>query len=127
MLSIGTVAQQAGLRTSAIRYYERLGLLPEPERRSGRRSYPPSILARLQVISFARASGFSLREIHKLFGGRRYSSELRALAQDKVVELERSIERARRMQSVLRSVMRCECLSPEECGRRLEAPAGRRR
>ena len=122
MLSIGEVARQAGVRTSAIRYYERLGLLPMPERRSGRRRYQSGILARLRVISFARATGFTLREIRQLFGGRPYSSRMRALARDKVAELEGTIGRARRMQDVLESVMRCNCLSPEECGRRMEAP-----
>lgn len=119
MMPIGDVAHAAGVRPSAIRYYERIGLLPVPERVSGRRRYDEQVLHRLRVIHFARGNGFTLREISQLFGGRPYSARLRQLAAGKVVELESSIERARAMQALLRTALRCRCLSPEECGRRL--------
>jgi|SRR5213594_2920456 len=126
MMAIGEVAKRAGLRPSALRYYERLGLLPAPRRESGRRRYGDDILLRLQVIAFARASGFSLREIGRLFAGRPYSATLRGLASRKLVELERSIERFHAMRSLLRSALRCDCLTFEQCGRRLRASAERR-
>jgi DNA-binding transcriptional MerR regulator len=117
MMTIGEVARDAGLRASAIRYYERLGLLPTPERRNGRRRYTDAVLPRLAVIRFARDSGFTLREIAKLFAGRPYSARLRDLANDKIAELETTLERVKTMQSLLRSALRCNCLTPEECGR----------
>jgi MerR family redox-sensitive transcriptional activator SoxR len=117
MLTIGDVAREAGLRASAVRYYERLGLLPAPERRNGRRRYTEEVIPRLEVIRFARNSGFTLREIAKLFGGRPYSARLRELANAKIGELEGAVARARMMQSLLRSALRCDCLTPEECGR----------
>jgi len=52
-LSIGAIAIEAGLRTSTIRYYEKMGLLPKPLRRNGRRSYDRAILERLAVVQFA--------------------------------------------------------------------------
>jgi DNA-binding transcriptional MerR regulator len=117
MMTIGDVARDAGLRASTIRYYERLGLLPAPERRNGRRRYTDDVIPRLEVIRFARNSGFTLREISKLFAGRPYSAQLRELASDKIGELEGAVTRARMMQSLLRSALRCNCLTPEECGR----------
>jgi MerR family redox-sensitive transcriptional activator SoxR len=117
MMTIGDVARDAGLRASTIRYYERLGLLPPPERRSGRRHYTDAVLPRLAVIRFARESGFTLREISKLFAGRPYSARLRELANDKIAELTATLERVKTMQSLLRSALRCNCLTAEECGR----------
>jgi len=119
MMSIGEVARQAGLRPSAIRYYERLGLLPAPSRASGRRRYAEDVLLQLQVIRFARHSGFALREIRLLFAGRPYSSRMRELAARKFDELEAVIGRARGMQALLRHAQRCRCLTLEQCGQRL--------
>lgn len=119
MLPIGEIAMRAGLRTSAVRYYERLGLLPAPERRNGRRQYVESVMDRLAVIRFARETGFTLREIRELLAGRPYSSRLRRMAGAKVVELDEQIARARAMQAVLKMALGCNCLSMEECGRRI--------
>ena len=127
MMPIGDVARDAGLRTSAIRYYERLGLLPVPERRNGRRRYTADVVLRLEVIRFARHAGFTLREISKLFAGRPYSARLRDLANDKIAELEATVERARMVQSLLRSALRCNCLTPEACGRLMRRARGRPR
>lgn len=118
-MPIGEVARRAGLRTSAIRYYERLGLLPAPPRTSGRRRYEESVLVRLQLIRFARDLGFTIREIRKLLAGQPYAIALRQVASAKVVELEGVITRARTMQSLLKTAVRCQCLTIEECGRRL--------
>ena len=123
MLSIGELAESAGLRASALRYYERLGLLPPAARKNGRRQYSEEILNRLTVIRFARESGFTLREIRRLFDGRPYSLGLRKLATAKVAELDERIERARSMQTLLKTALRCNCLSLEECGQRLRGVA----
>ena len=123
MLSIGEVARRAGLRPSAIRYYERLGLLPVAARTSGRRRYGEEVLLQLRVIEFARQGGFALREIRELFGGRPYSARFRQLAARKIAELDHVIERAREMQSMLRYARRCQCVTLEQCGRRLRFPA----
>jgi MerR family redox-sensitive transcriptional activator SoxR len=124
MLTIGEVALRAGVRTSAIRYYEQIGLLPLAQRSSGRRQFPESTLLRLTVIRFARDNGFTLRQIHGLFAGKPYSSRLRQLASAKILELDGVVERAQVMQSLLKSALRCKCLTLEECGRRLGAPDG---
>ena len=124
-MRIGEVAAQAGLATSAIRYYERLGLLPAARRENGRRVYGEDVRARLAVIQGAVASGFTLKEIRSLFAGRPYSARLRRLAAAKIDELEHAIERSRTMQGLLRKALRCRCLTLEECGRRMLAGHGK--
>ena len=119
VMPIGEVARRARLRASAIRYYERIGLLPRATRQSGRRRYGNDVLVRLRMIQFARESGFTLREMRQLLDGRPYSLRLRELAGKKLGELDAVIARARTMQSLLRTALRCRCLTIEECSRRL--------
>jgi len=68
-LTISQVARQIRLRPSAIRYYERIGLLPAAQRLSGQRGYDPRVLYRLAIIQRARQLGFTLAEIQDLFFG----------------------------------------------------------
>jgi MerR family copper efflux transcriptional regulator len=66
-LTIGTVARRVGVNIDTIRYYEREGLLPEPQRRaSGYRSYGEGTVAQLRFIRRAKALGFTLEEIREL-------------------------------------------------------------
>ena len=120
-MKIGAIARRAGLATSAIRYYERQGLLPQARRQNGQRSYGEDVLVRLAVIQGATASGFTLKEIKNLFAGRPYSARLRRLAAEKIDELDRAIARSRTMQGLLKKALRCRCLTIEECGRRMLA------
>jgi DNA-binding transcriptional MerR regulator len=63
-LSIGTVANKAGVTPDTVRYYERLGLVPKPARTAaGYREYGDGIVKRLTLIRNAQQFGFSLREI----------------------------------------------------------------
>src|SRR5213080_3633848 len=57
-ISIGEVARRAGLQASAIRYYEKIGLLPKTQRISGQRRYEPNVLNYLEVIDVAKRAGF---------------------------------------------------------------------
>lgn len=66
-LKIGQVAKQSGLTVETVRYYEKRGLIPEPQRLdSGYRVYPESILTRLNFINRCKDLGFSLQEISEL-------------------------------------------------------------
>jgi MerR family copper efflux transcriptional regulator len=66
-LTIGTVAKRVGVAIDTIRYYEREGLLPEPERRaSGYRTYGEGAIAQLRFIRRAKDMGFTLEEIREL-------------------------------------------------------------
>ena len=66
-LRIGALASASGLTPDAVRYYERLGLLPKPTRTSGRfRVYPAETVNRLRFIRQAKGLGLELREICEL-------------------------------------------------------------
>ena len=84
MLTIGQVAERAGLNTSRIRFYERTGVLPQPDRVSGQRRYHPEIVHRLSIIDVAQRAGLSLEEIAPLTGPENRSADagghIRALA-----------------------------------------------
>jgi len=65
-MAISDVARVFGLRTSAIRYYEQIGILPRPMRKNGQRRYDDNALFRLAVVQRARETGFTLEEIRAL-------------------------------------------------------------
>jgi DNA-binding transcriptional MerR regulator len=65
-LTVAEIATRAGVAPSHVRYYERAGLLPAPERHGRQRRYPAGVLARLRVIAEAREAGLSLAEIREL-------------------------------------------------------------
>lgn len=119
-LSISQVARQFGLRASALRYYEQIGILPGASRVGGRRRYDGAALRRLAVVLRARDAGFSLREIRELFSGFRpgvpASQRWQQLSQRKLAELEHSLERLQMMQLLLRRMATCKCDALDECG-----------
>lgn len=121
-LTIGEVARRAGLRASAIRYYESSGVLPAPRRVNGRRRYDASVLGRLAVIHLAQQAGFTVAEIKGLFAD--FAPETpamarwQALATRKLAEVDAVMSRAREMRGVLEEcLLQCRCLSLDECAR----------
>jgi MerR family transcriptional regulator, redox-sensitive transcriptional activator SoxR len=125
-LSIGEVGRRAGLEPSAIRYYERLGLLPRPARAGGKRRYDESVLDWLALIALARAAGFTMAEIGELVAGfppgTPPAERWAALAARKLAELDALAARVARMREVLRTALACGCLRLEDCGHLLERP-----
>jgi MerR family redox-sensitive transcriptional activator SoxR len=116
-LRIGEVAQRAGVKTSLIRYYEEIGLLPPPERVSGQRRYDRSVLRRLAVIDVAQRAGMSLDEIRLLVehGTEPMSGQLRELAARRLPEIDALIDRARRVRAWLETATECDCQSIDDC------------
>jgi MerR family transcriptional regulator, redox-sensitive transcriptional activator SoxR len=118
-LTIGEAAERAGVRTSAIRYYETVGLIPEPERVSGQRRYGEEVLQRLGVIAVAKKAGFSLDDVRTLLDsadrGEPAHRELRALAERKLPEVDALIERAQVVREWLNTASGCGCDSLEDC------------
>ncbi len=118
-MTIGEAARRADVRPSALRYYESIGVLPAPERVSGRRRYDDGVLELLAVVRVAQQAGFTMAEIRTLLHG--FSAETppsarwRALASEKLPEVEALIERALGMKDLLEKGLRCECLRLEEC------------
>lgn len=117
-LSIGEVAALAGIETSAIRYYERRGLLAAPDRVSGRRVYAPAVVDRLQLIAMAKDAGFTLEETKRLLAGlsaRSLSRRWRELATAKLTEIDALIARAESMRAILHEGLECDCLTLADC------------
>ncbi len=87
LLTIGDLARRAGVATSALRYYEELGLLPSAARISGQRRYPESAVGLVGVILLLRDVGFSLAEQKALMASRAVAlDDWQRLARRKILE-----------------------------------------
>lgn len=106
------------MRASRIRYYEAHGLIPKPDRVSGKRRYTPEVLRRLAFIDAAQHVGFTLDEIRDLLGSddRPAHERLRQLAQRKLPEINGLIERASAVRNFLETCSSCDCESLDVCG-----------
>ena len=122
-MAISDVARVFGLRTSAIRYYEQIGILPPPMRKNGRRRYDDSAIFRLAVVQRARETGFTLEEIRELFFGFTEGTpppkRWHQLSQRKVAELGERIKRLQLMEALLKRVGECRCDALDQCGERI--------
>jgi MerR family redox-sensitive transcriptional activator SoxR len=104
---------------SAIRYYERRGLLPPTERVGGQRRYTDAAVRRLEIIGTAKQVGFSLAEVRSLLDstdrGATAREALRAMAGRKLVEVDAMIEDAQRARDWLAFARACKCKTLERC------------
>src|SRR3954452_10562247 len=104
-LTISEVARPAGLRASAIRYYERIRILPAARRVSGQRRYEMSAVYRLVGVREGDGAGFTLDEIRRLFFGfgkrATASGRWQQLAALKIAELDSKMEELQRMKALL--------------------------
>lgn len=113
-LKIGEVARQAEVGIETIRYYERKGLLTEPQRRpSGYRQYDLTVVARLQFIRRTKQLGFTLAEVKELLGlwfdANTRCEHVRQLAERKIENIEDKIRSLHRMKRSLKQVVsQCE-------------------
>jgi MerR family redox-sensitive transcriptional activator SoxR len=118
-MTIGEVAGEVGIAASAIRYYEKAGLLKAPQRVNGRRVYSAGVVDQLVIILFSKATGFSLPEIKLLMHGfpekTTASARWKKLARGKITEMERILARAGAMKEMLESLMGCRCRKLEQC------------
>jgi MerR family copper efflux transcriptional regulator len=109
-LSIGTVAERAGVGIDTIRYYEREGLMPEPARRaSGYRVYDESAVQRLRFIRRAKELGFTLAEIGELLAlsadRDRGVAGVRRRAEARLEAVEQRLRELRRVQRGLKQLI----------------------
>jgi MerR family redox-sensitive transcriptional activator SoxR len=118
-LTIGQLAERVGVNTSAIRYYERIGLLPTPEREYGQRRYDEAAIRRLQVIDVAKRAGFTLDDARVLLAAGDGSSPahepIRDLARRKLPEVEALIAQAEAMRAWLQTASDCNCETLDVC------------
>jgi len=122
-MKIGQLATRAGVNASAIRFYEKRGLLAAPYRLGGQRRYPGDAVDRVLLIRFACEMGFSLGEIKLFLNGLRDNAPVgprwRKLAHRKIKEVEENINRSILLKSLLENLLHCRCASLQICVQRL--------
>lgn len=118
-LTISEVAKRAGIRASAIRYYESIQLLPAPQRRAGRRRYNPDVLRRISFIQVAQAAGLTIAEIQTLINeldsDMPLSKRWQTLARQKLAEVDTLMHKVQGMKMILVKGLDCNCTNLEEC------------
>jgi len=108
LIAIGQLARRTGLASSALRYYERAGLLSPTARAGGRRHYGSSSVERVALIQLCKDAGFTLREIRALVTawsqrGRRWAP----LAKAKLRELDTRLAQVERAKSLVEHALAC--------------------
>ena len=123
-MTIGEVAAKATIATSAIRYYERSGLLKQPLRKNGRRVYSDDVLHELVIIEFAKETGFTLSETKLLLHGfpenTPASARWKKMAREKIHELDVALAKTKAMRDMLEAMTSCRCRKLEQCAQGLE-------
>ena len=114
-LTIGSVAQQAGVNIETLRYYERKGIVPKPPRTSSNyRLYSEETVRRVRFVKRAQELGFSLREIKELLALRATRGakcrDVGRQALQKIEEIDEKIQTLEAMKDVLRKLVK-ECAS----------------
>jgi DNA-binding transcriptional MerR regulator len=108
LLTIGELSRRTDVATSALRYYEELGLLRTATRVSGHRRYPPDAVGVVGAILFLRDVGFTLDEIRRLMAARAKSpGAWRELAHRKIVELDARIAEAQAARVAVEHALAC--------------------
>ena len=108
LVPIGELARRTGVAPSALRYYERIGLLPPAERSGRRRQYPPSVAERVALVRLYQDAGFTLEEIGRMLAarsqGRRGWGDL---AERKIAELDARIADAQQARTLIKHALEC--------------------
>lgn len=113
---IGEAARRAGVRVSAVRYYEKRGLIAAERGAGGRRLFTDASVERLALIRYAKSLGFSLLEIRTLLTADAAPGERwLQLASAKIVEIDRLLERVNEMRTGLQKIAGCQCRDLEQC------------
>ncbi len=113
-MTIGELAKAAGIAASAIRYYEKIGLIEPAPRTGGQRRYRESSVRRLQLIHAARDAGLSLAAIRELFEPGPVADHWKQIVNQRLEELERS-------RQLLLEFSKCRCKAIQECERAVAA------
>lgn len=111
-LTIGRLAEQSGVSSKTIRYYEEVGLLPEPRRSAnGYRRYDERSVHILRFVGRARELGFSMQDIEELLAlwnnKRRKSKNVRAIAESHLATIQAKIAKLQTMQDSLQHLIHC--------------------
>lgn len=116
LLSIGDLAHRTGVATTALRYYDELGLVRPTARESGRRRYAVSAVTDVSVVVFLREIGFSLAEIGSLVTEDE-DQAWRKSVDDKLFELKEQQHRLDVARTALQHARHCPAGNPRRCSR----------
>ena len=118
-MQIGAVAKKLGMTPSAIRYYERRGLIKPVGRVDGRREFDTASILTLRFLKLAHAAGFTLTESQMLleigFGEMREQDDWVDFLKRKRTELRRRVLEIQHMSDMLAQFENCECPSLSDC------------
>ena len=118
-MKIGEVAKRLDIPSSTIRYYEKRGLLPPPDRVSGVREFDSNALATLRFIQLGQAAGFTIKELHSLLERYLKGPTKDGLWQPDVEakrkEIREKINELKQADEVLGRLMTCQCETIEQC------------
>lgn len=114
-MDISEVARRSGVAASALRYYERKGLIHALRTPGARRQFAPAVLDQLALVSLGQAAGFSLDEIRIMFTPGGEPNIDRAMLSAKADELERMVKRLKAMIEGLRHAAACPAPSHSQC------------
>jgi DNA-binding transcriptional MerR regulator len=115
LLSIGELSERSGVATSALRYYEELGLVRPAGRAAGRRRYAASAVRDVALILLFREVGFSLAEIGRFLAGEQQTR--RDMIDHKLAELAEQQHRLDVARGALEHGRRCPASDPMNCPR----------
>jgi len=122
-MRISELAGRSGVNSSAIRYYEKMELLPAAHRVGGQRRYSGDALDRVLLIRFATEMGFTLAETKVFMNGLKSDAPVgprwKKLARRKIQEVLKNMQRERRLKSLLEHLLECGCVSLNICVQRL--------
>jgi len=118
-LSIGEVARRVGMLPTTLRYYESIGLLPDPARENGSRRYDASVFQRLEMIQTAQQAGFTLAEVRVLFDEILWSdspaAKWNSLIRRKLQEIDSMLVNIQSMKHLLEDILNCDDEHLAEC------------
>jgi MerR family redox-sensitive transcriptional activator SoxR len=115
LLSISEVGAATGLQSSALRYYEKAGLIRPAARVGGRRQYDPSVLQRLAAIALFQEAGFTIAEVRQLLGSESSQRRLRSMAEQKISEIDAHVARVAAARELLVAALQCDCSGIDTC------------
>jgi DNA-binding transcriptional MerR regulator len=114
-LDIGQVARRTGRAPSALRFYERKGLIRSVDRKGLRRLFEPAVLDQVALIVAGQEAGFELDELHKLINHDATGPESRQMMQRKATEIDEKIERLTEVRDRLQHAAHCNAPHLLEC------------
>lgn len=119
-MNIGIASEKSGLPSKTIRYYEDIGLLSPARTNNGYRDYSIADVHRLRFLQRSRSLGFSVDECRQLLSlyhdKERESADVKAIAQAKLVEIDRKIAELSGLRGLLHHLVEhCHCDERPDC------------